>query len=162
MRAARPPCACSRRSPTSSDARLEQLQRVVARETQRYTESASQTFDTTIRSAREDAARRLSRELDLAVERFARQAEGVLTERLNAVTDAAAKRIEERLARTRGALDRYRDEALRSLEDRAHAVEAGLRERLQEIALEAESERGVLEDECASLQRRLDELGART
>ena len=96
---------------------VEQLQRVVARETQRYTEAASQTFDTTIRSAREDAARRLSRELDLAVERFARQAEGVLTERVNAVTEAAGKRIEERIARTRGAVERQRDEALQALED---------------------------------------------
>ena len=55
---------------------VDQLQRVVARETTRYTEAASQRFDTTIRSAREESARRLSRELDLAVERFARQAEG--------------------------------------------------------------------------------------
>jgi len=141
---------------------LEQLQRVVAREAQRYTESASQSFDTTIRSAREDAARRLSRELDLAVERFAREAEGALTDRLNVVTDAAVQRVEERLARTRGSLERHRDEALRALETRAHSVETGLRERLQEIALEAESERGILESRMRDLQRRLDELAART
>lgn len=140
---------------------VEQLQRVVARETQRYTEAASQTFDTTIRSAREDAARRLSRELDLAVERFARQAEGVLTERVNAVTEAAGKRIEERIARTRGAVERQRDEALQALEDRAHLVESGLRDRLHEIAREAESERSVLESRLHELQRRLDELAAR-
>ncbi len=141
---------------------IDQLRRVIARETQRYTEAASQTFDTTIRSAREESARRLSRELDLAVERFARQAEGSLSERLNAVTDAAAKRIEERLGRTRGALDRQRDEALRLLQDGAHSVQAGLRERLQEIAQEAETERSVLESRLHELQRRLDELAART
>jgi hypothetical protein len=140
---------------------IEQLQRVVARETQRYTEAASQSFDTTIRSAREDAARRLSRELDLAVERFARQAEGVLTERLNVVTDAAGKRIEERIGRSRGTLERHRDEAVQELEARAHSVEAGLRERLQEIARQAESERIVLESRLHELQRRLDELTAR-
>jgi hypothetical protein len=140
---------------------VEQLQRVVARETQRYTEAASQTFDTTIRAAREDAARRLSRELDLAVERFARQAEGVLTERLNVVTDAAGKRIEDRIGRTRGALERQRDEALQALEDRAHSVESGLRDRLHEIARDAESERSVLESRLHDLQRRLDELAAR-
>jgi hypothetical protein len=141
---------------------IEQLQRVVARESQRFAEAASQSFDTTIRAAREDAARRLSRELDLAVERFAREAETVLAERLNAVTDSAGKRIEERLGRTRTALDRHRDEALQALEDRAHSVESGLRDRLREIAKEAESERIVLESRLHELQRRLDELTART
>ena len=141
---------------------IEQLQRVVTRESQRYAEAASQSFDTTIRVAREDAARRLSRELDLAVDRFGREAESVLAERLNAVTEAAGKRIEERLGRTRTALDRHRDEALQALEDRAHTVEVGLRERLREIAQEAESERIVLESRMLELQRRLDELAART
>ena len=140
---------------------VEQLQRVVARETTRYSEAAPQQFDSTIRSSREEAARRLSRELDLAVERFAREAEGVLTERLNHVSDAAAQRVEERLARLRAALDRQRDDALRSLEDRAHQVESSLRERLHEISADAESERTVLEARIAELGRRLDELTAK-
>ena len=140
---------------------VEQLQRIVSRETTRYTEAASAQFDTTIRSAREEAARRLSRELDLAVERFAREAEGVLTERLNHVSDAAAARVEERLARLRAGLERQRDDALTSLEERAHQVEAGLRERLHEIAADAESERAVLEARLHELSRRLDELAAR-
>jgi hypothetical protein len=140
---------------------IEQLQRIIARETARYTEAASAQFDTTIRSAREEAARRLSRELDLAVERFGREAEGVLTERLNHVSDAAATRVEERLARLRAALERQRDDALKSLEDRSHQVESGLRERLHEIAADAESERAVLEARLHELGRRLDELAAR-
>ena len=140
---------------------VEQLQRIIARETARYTEAASAQFDTTIRSAREEAARRLSRELDLAVERFAREAEGVLTERLNHVSDVAAARVEERLARLRAALERQRDDALKSLEDRSHQVESGLRERLHEIAADAESERAVLEARLHDLGRRLDELTAR-
>jgi DNA anti-recombination protein RmuC len=119
-------------------------------------------FDTATRNAREEAARRLSRELDLAVERFAREAEGVLTERLNHVSDAAAKRVEDRLARLRSALERQRDEALTSLEDRAHQVEAGLRERLHEIAADAESERAVLESRIQDLARRLEELTSRS
>ncbi len=110
---------------------IEQLQRLVTRETTRYSEAASAQFDTAIRTAREEAARRLSRELDLAVERFAREAEGVLTERVNHVSDAAAQRVEERLARLRAGLERQRDDALHSLEERAHQVESGLRERLQ-------------------------------
>jgi len=51
---------------------LEQLKRVVSRESTRYAEAAAQQFETMIRTAREDAALRLHRELDLAVERFAR------------------------------------------------------------------------------------------
>jgi hypothetical protein len=141
---------------------VEQLQRVVARETTRYAEGASQQFDTATRTAREEAARRLSRELDLAVERFAREAEAVLTERLNHVSDAAAKRVEDRLARLRSALERQRDEALTSLEDRAHQVESGLRERLQEIAADAESERAVLDSRLQDLARKLDELTTRS
>src|SRR5258708_2046518 len=113
---------------------VEQLQRIVSRETTRYSEAASLQFDAAVRAAREDAARRLSRELDLAVERFAREAEGVLTERLKYVSDAAAARVEERLGRLRTALERQRDDAIQSLEDRGHQVESTLRERLHEIA----------------------------
>jgi hypothetical protein len=140
---------------------VEQLQRIVNRETLRYAEAATQQFDSQIKTAREEAARRLSRELDLAVERFSREAEGVLTERLNHVSDAAASRVEERLARLRAALERQRDDALQSLEDRAHQVEAGLRERLNEIATDAESERAILDARLHDLARRLDELATR-
>jgi hypothetical protein len=140
---------------------VEQLQRVVDRAASRYSEAAQQQFDTTIRAAREEAARRLSRELDIAVERFAREAEAVLTERLNQAGDAAAARVEERLGRLRSNLERQRDEALTSLEDRAHAVEESLRERLREIASDAEAERAVLEVRLVELTRRVDELGAR-
>jgi uncharacterized protein YukE len=139
---------------------VEQLQRIVQRETTRYSEAASQQFDTSIRSAREEAARRLSRELDLAVERFAREAEGVLTERLNHVSDAAAQRVEERLARLRANLERQRDDALNSLEERAHQVESSLRERLHEIAADAEAERAVLEARLHEVARKVDELTA--
>ena len=86
----------------------------------------------------------------------------MLSERLSALTDAAAARVEERLSRLRSALERQRDEALVSLEDRAHQVEAGLRERLREIAADAESERAVLDGRLHELGRRLDELGTRT
>jgi hypothetical protein len=140
---------------------VEQLQRLVNRETTRYSEAAAQQFDSASRTAREEAARRLSRELDLAVERFAREAEGVLTERLNHVSDAAAQRVEDRLARLRSALERQRDDALTSLEDRAHQVESSLRERLNEIATDAEAERSVLEARLHELVRRTDELSTR-
>lgn len=141
---------------------VEQLQRIVQRETTRFSEATSQQFDALVRGSREESARRLSRELDLAVERFAREAEGVLGERLNHVSDAAAQRVEERLALLRGALERQRDDAMRSLEDRAHQVESSLRDRLQEIASDAEAERAVLDGRLQELARRLDELTART
>jgi hypothetical protein len=141
---------------------VEQLQRIVTRETTRYAEAASQQFDNTIRTAREEAARRLSRELDLAVERFAREAEGVLTERLNHVSDAAAKRVEDRLSMLRSGIDRQRDDALKALEERAHQVESGLRERLHEIAADAESDRTVLDTRLQELARKLDELTSRS
>ena len=141
---------------------VEQLQRIVNRETTRYSEAAAAQFDTTARSSREEAARRLSRELDLAVERFAREAEGVLTERVNYVSDAAAQRVEDRLARLRAALERQRDEAITSLEDRAHQVAAGLRERLDEIASDAEAERSVLEARLQDLTRKVDEIMSRS
>jgi len=86
----------------------------------------------------------------------------VLAERLNASSDAAAQRVEERLARLRSALERQRDDARVSLEERAHQVEVGLRERLREIAADAESERAVLAGRLQELSRRLDELTAKT
>jgi hypothetical protein len=141
---------------------VEQLQRTVSRDTTRYAEAATLSFDNSIKAAREEAARRLSRELDLSVERFAREAEGVLTERLSALTEAAAARVEDRLSRLQTALERQRDDALVSLEERAHQVESGLRERLREIAADAESERAVLDSRLHELGRRLDELAART
>ena len=81
---------------------IEQLRRVVSREATRYAEAAAQQFDATFRTAREEAAKRLGRELDLAIERFAREAEVVLTERIEHLTQAAIQRVElrvEQLAR---------------------------------------------------------------
>ncbi len=141
---------------------VEQLQRIVMRETTRYTESASAQFDTTIRSAREAAARRLSRELDLAVERFAREAEGVLTERLNHVSDKAAARVEERLARLRAALERQREDALNSLGERSRQGRIRPpRAFARDCGRCGSSERAVLEARLQELSRRLDELAAR-
>lgn len=140
---------------------VEALGRVVERAATRYSEAASQQFDGEIRTAREEAARRLGRELELAVERFAREAEAVLQERVSQVSDAAAARVEERLSRLRGTLERDRDEAIASLEERAHEVEVGLRARLSEIAADAEADRAVLDARLQELARRLEELTAR-
>ena len=111
------------------------------------------------RTAREEAARRLGRELDLAVERFAREAEGVLTERLNHVSDAAAKRVEERLARLRAGLERQRDDALQSLEERAHQVEAEpARAAARRSPPTPRRSASVLEARLQDLARRVEEI----
>jgi hypothetical protein len=141
---------------------VEQLQRLIDRATTRFSEAAQQQFETTVRAAREEAARRLGRELDIAVERFAREAEAVLTERLNQTGDAAAARVEERLGRLRTNLERQRDDALASLEERAHLVEASLRDRLQEIATDAETERTAIEARLQELSRRVEEIATRS
>ena len=79
---------------------LEQVRRVVARESQHVAEAAATQFDGMIRTAREEAARRLARELDLAVERFAREAESVLAERVESelrIFEARLTEISRRL-----------------------------------------------------------------
>ncbi|HEX4519577.1 MAG TPA: hypothetical protein VH063_08375 [Gaiellaceae bacterium] len=74
---------------------VEQVRRAVAREAAHATEAAGTHFDGTIRAAREDAARRLARELDLSVERFAREAETVLAERVDSELRSAEARLNE-------------------------------------------------------------------
>ena len=56
---------------------------------------AAQEFETTVRAAREEAARRLSRQLDIAVERFTRDAETVLTERVDVELRAVETRLKQ-------------------------------------------------------------------
>jgi hypothetical protein len=74
---------------------LEQLKRVLYRETQHAAEAAATQFDETIRASREDAARRLARELELSIERFAREAEGAIAERVEVELRVVESRIAE-------------------------------------------------------------------
>jgi hypothetical protein len=140
---------------------LEQVKRAVSREATRYAEAAAQQFETTIRTAREEAARRLHRELDLAVERFAREANGVLAEQVEQIAHGAVQQVEARLATLPDVLARQRDETLGSFERRVQTVEANLRARLQEIATEAEVERELLDRRLHDLMRKVDEIAAR-
>jgi hypothetical protein len=84
---------------------VEQLKRVVSREATRYAEAAAQQFDATFRTSREEAAKRLGRELDLAIERFAREAEGVLAERVEHLAEAAVARVDARIEELTRRLD---------------------------------------------------------
>jgi hypothetical protein len=78
---------------------VEQLRRVVSREAQQQAVRAAQEFDAAIRAAREAAARRLARQLDIAVERFARDAEGVLSERIEAELRGVEGRLRDLVQR---------------------------------------------------------------
>src|SRR5262249_49373193 len=61
---------------------VEQLTRIVDRTANRLSEAAVEQFSATVKAARDDAAKRLSRELDRAVAQFAHDAQSVLAERL--------------------------------------------------------------------------------
>ena len=61
---------------------LEQLERILSRAASSYSDAATQQFADTVKSSREAAAVRLSRELDRAVQAFAREAQTVLADRL--------------------------------------------------------------------------------
>ncbi len=134
---------------------IEQMERIVERAASTYTDDAAQQFATLVKSSREDAARRLSRELDRAVEVFAREAESVLAERLAHVGDAGAQRLERRLAEATSALEARRDERLATLDDKIVELEADIRRRLEELGADTEAERAVIEARLQELVRRL-------
>ena len=139
---------------------VEQLQRIVERAAVTYSDDAAQQFAGLVKSSREDAARRLSRELDRAVEVFAREAEAVLAERLAHVGDAGAQRLERRLADATVALERQRDERLGALDSRMEELEADIRRRLEDLGADAEAERAVIEARLQELLRRVESAGA--
>ncbi len=139
---------------------IEKLQRSVDRAAERFAEAAAVQFETTVKAAREDAARRLGRELDRAVQQFAREAETVLAEQLAHAGDAGASRLEKKLALITAALERQRDEFLGALERRLLDVEQDVKQRLETLSSEGESEREVLEGRLAELSRRVEETAA--
>jgi len=141
---------------------VEQLERTVARSSAGYADAAAQQFADAIKAQREDAARRLARELDRGVQAYGREAERVLAERLSHVGDAGAQRLEKRLTGIAAGLERQREEFVDSLERRLGDMESELRRRLQALVAETDSERTVLETRLSELSRRVDELLARS
>lgn len=140
---------------------VEHVERTVGREAARLAEAAALQFDAVVKAAREEAARRLSRELDRAVATFARQAETVLAERMAQVGEAGGQRFEKRLRQITAGLERHRDEFIESLERRLAETEAALREQRQALVAETEAERSVLEARLRELARGIDEAVAR-
>jgi hypothetical protein len=135
----------------------DRLERVVERTMTQHSEAAGLQFGDTIKRSREEAARRLTRELDRAVEAFTKEAETVISERLTNVGDAAAQRLDRRLAEAGAAIDRQRDETIAALELRFAAAEDELRQRLEGVAADGEAERGILEARLHELSRRIEQ-----
>jgi hypothetical protein len=141
---------------------IEQLDRVLQRATTSYSDAAAQQFTDTVRSTREAAATRLSRELDRSVQAFMREAQTVLAERMTQVGDAGAQRLERRLAQVSESLERQRAEAIANFETRLTQAEQDLRRRLELLAADTETERAVLEARLRELARKIEETLART
>jgi chromosome segregation ATPase len=113
---------------------VEQVERSVAREAARLTEDAALEFNTAIRTTREEAARRLSRELDRAIEAFSRQAERLLGERLAEIGQSGGGQIERRLQNVIKELEQRQEEFIAHLERRMDQAEAALRQRVEGLA----------------------------
>lgn len=140
---------------------LEQLDRILKRATSSYSDAAAQQFADMVKSSREAAAVRLSRELDRAVQSFAREAQTALAERLSQVGDAGVQRLERRQTEAVAGLERQQAEATEAFEGRLMQAEQELRRRLDTLAADAEAERAVLDARLRELAKRLDETLAR-
>ncbi len=132
------------------------MSRLVERASATYSDEATQQFANLVKSSREDAAKRLTRELEKSVELFAREAEAVLAERLAHVGDAGAQRLERKLADAAKALDRQQDEWMSALDGRISDLEADVRRRLEELGADADATRAVVEARLQELVRRVE------
>jgi hypothetical protein len=113
---------------------VNQVERSVSREAARLTEAAAVEFSAAIRTQREEAARRLQRELDRAIDGFSQQAERLLAERLAQLTESGSNRIEHRLQNVTATLEQRQQEFLATLERRMDEIESSLRERMASLA----------------------------
>src|SRR5947207_2900352 len=137
---------------------IDQLKRIVERTSSSFSEALTRQFGEEIKRGREDAAQRLSRELDRAVEHFSREAQSVLAERLAHVADAGGQRLERKLSQIGTSLEQEHGELTAELKRRIRAAEDELRSQVQELAADAEAERTVLSARLNELQRRVDAL----
>lgn len=135
---------------------VESLERAVERAVASHADEAAQRFAAVVKTSREDAAKRLARELDRAVSQFSREAESVLAERLARVGDAGAQRLERRVSDVAGELERKHDELVQLHEQRLQELESEMRRRIDELHADVEADRGVLEARLQELLRRFD------
>jgi ABC-type phosphate transport system auxiliary subunit len=134
---------------------------VLERTAERFVDTAGHHFDGTIKAAREEAARRLQRELDRAVQSFAREGESLLAERLAQLGDAGGLRLEKKLAQVAAGLERQREEFVAALSRRLGEVESDFRDRLAALAAEEETERAALEARLGEIARRIEQTVSR-
>lgn len=135
---------------------IDHLTRIVDRTANRLSEAAVEQFSATVKAARDDAAKRLSRELDRAVAQFAHDAQTVLAERMAQVSDAGAARVDRKLTEIVAGIEQRRDEFLADFQRRFSDVEAELGSKIRAIGADAEAEREVLEARVLDLTRRLE------
>jgi hypothetical protein len=140
---------------------LDQLQRVIDRATSGYAEIASQQFGEAIKTAREDASKRLAREMERAVASFEREASGVLSDKLGQISDAGTQRLEKRLGQIAAGLERQRDDSVAALERRLAEAEEELMKRVQALMADVDADRTVIQARLSELGRRIDETYAR-
>lgn len=139
---------------------LEQLQRFTDRTVSSVSDDHASQFENAMTDAREEAARRLHRELERGVEAYNRRAQTMLDDRLRALSAESAGKIEKQL---RGALEEMRERAERSwaaLEKRVADFELELRARLENLGTETESVRSSLQARARQTHRRPDDLDA--
>ena len=137
---------------------LDQLKRIVERTSDSFSDALAKQFTDEIKHAREDAAQRLSRELDKAVAYFSREAQTVLAERLAHVADAGGQRLERKLSQIGSSLEHEQHSLAAALQKRIGDAEVELRTQVQALAADAEAERTVLNARLNELQRRIDDL----
>ena len=94
---------------------VEQLEGVLDRASGNFVDAATHEFDGTIRAARDEAARRLQRELERSVQRFAREGESLLAERMTKLGESGGLRLEKKLEQVSANLERERDEFVTTL-----------------------------------------------
>jgi hypothetical protein len=137
---------------------VDQLQRIVERTANTFSDSIQKQFSDEIRRAREAAAQRLARELDRAVEHFSREAQSVLAERLAHVADAGGQRLERKLSQIGSSLEHEQHELVAELQRRIGEAEVELRSHVQALAADAEAERTVMNARLNELRQRIEDL----
>jgi len=143
-----------------SHRQIEQLERAVDRAVASHADEAAQRFAQLVKTSREDAAKRLARELDRAVSTFSREAETVLAERLAHVGDAGAQRLEHRVSNVAKELERRHDELVAAQDLRLTELESEMRRRIEDLRSDVDAERGVLEARLQELLRRFASAAA--
>lgn len=137
---------------------LEQVRRFVERTVSSISDDHASQFEDAMRTAREEAARRLARELERAIENYNRQAQTMLGEHMRSLGEDAEKKMEMRLSTTLDELHERGEKTWGVLEKRVSDFELELRARLETLGSEAESARESLETRIHELHQRLEEL----